>query len=316
MTIDAKRGLPWLVGAGALVIYLVTLNPWVSLLSLGTVARTAGWLWQPEVATPLTLTLLSPFRGLPPAWIPEALNVFTAICAAAVLALLARCVALLPYDVNPPKPMSRARPLSLLTARSAWMTAVLAAMLLGFQLSFWEHATSATGEMIDLLLFAYLIRCLLEFRVDQDRRWLSRAALLYGIGIVNNWAMIGYLPVYLAAVLRLKGLGAFLDPRFLLRMTGWGLIGLCLYLWLPTVHLVSSTDQWGFWATLKAHLKLQTDAVATLRSSNFRTLALLSLLPLMVLSIRWKSHTVQFGDDTRIGVFLTKGTAHFLHALF
>ena len=316
MTFEGKRPVPWLIGAGALLLYLATVNPWVSLLNLGTIARNSGWLWQPEVAAPLTLALLWPFRALPASWIPFALNLFTVVCAALVLVLLARCVSLLPYDIAPPKPLSRERQLSLLTIPSAWMPMVLAALLLGFQLSYWEHATSASGEMIDLLLFAYVVRCLLEFRIDQDQSWLSRSALLYAIGMVNNWAMIGYLPVYLAAVLRLKGLGPFLDRRFLFRMSFWALIGLSLYLLLPTVHLFSSSDQWGFWTTLKTHLKLQKDAISSLRNRSFRTLAMVSVLPLLVLSVRWKSHTLQFGDDTRVGVFLTKATIHFVHALF
>jgi tetratricopeptide (TPR) repeat protein len=40
------------------------------------------------------------------------------------------------------------------------------------------------------------------------------------------------------------------------------------------------------------------------------------LLPILVLSIRWKSHSVQFGDDSRLGVFLTKTTVHIVHAFF
>src|SRR5262245_20363313 len=87
--------LPWLVGAGGLGIYLFTLSPWVSLLSLPTVARVSGWLWRPEPGRPLTLALFVPFRLLPAAWIPLMLNLFTAVCAAAVLTLLARTVALL-----------------------------------------------------------------------------------------------------------------------------------------------------------------------------------------------------------------------------
>jgi len=41
--------------------------------------------------------------------------------------------------------------------------------------------------MIDLLAFAYVIRCLLEFRLDQKQAWLSRAALVFGAGMANNW---------------------------------------------------------------------------------------------------------------------------------
>src|ERR1700693_1722693 len=96
--------LPCLVGAGGLVVYLLTLDHWVSLLSLGSVARVSGWLWRPATGEPLTFALLAPFRCLPEAWIPLALNLFTAACAATVLGLLARSVSLLRYDLSPDQP--------------------------------------------------------------------------------------------------------------------------------------------------------------------------------------------------------------------
>src|SRR5512135_1015317 len=90
--------LPWLIAAGALVIYLVTLNRWVSLSSLQQVAKVSGWTWQPEVYGPLFWLVSYPFRWLPERTIPLALNAFAAVCAALTLALLARSVALLPQD--------------------------------------------------------------------------------------------------------------------------------------------------------------------------------------------------------------------------
>jgi tetratricopeptide (TPR) repeat protein len=44
-------------------------------------------------------------------------------------------------------------------------------------------------------------------------------------------------------------------------------------------------------------------------------LAATSLLPLLILSVPWKSLTVQSGDDSPLGIFLTKATGHFVHAL-
>jgi len=308
--------LPWLVGAGGLLVYLLTLNRWVPLNSLGVVARVSGWAWQPTLDHPLTWAVLYPFRWLPPGWIPLALNLFTAVCAGLVLVLLARSVALLPHDVTRDDPFRQVNEVSILSTPTAWMPPVLAAMICGLQLSFWEHATSVTGAMIDLLLFAYIIRCLLEFRIDQDEAWLSRCACVYGAGMANDWAMIGYLPIFIAALVRITGFGVIYNRRLLRRTVLWGLAGLSLYLWLPVLHSFSWQGAVGFWGALKANLKLQKDAASFLRRPAFRGLALTSLLPLLVLSIRWKSHTVQFGDDSRLGVFLTKATVRFVHALF
>ncbi len=63
MTMDAQtdprrnfvpRLLPWLLAAVALVVYLSTLNYWVSLFNLTAVARTSGWMWQPQVYNPVS----------------------------------------------------------------------------------------------------------------------------------------------------------------------------------------------------------------------------------------------------------------------
>ena len=93
-----RDGLPWMVGAAALVVYLATLNHWVTLSSLALVTRVNGWSWQPPLVQPLLVLLTYPFRWLPAAWVPLALNVFTAVCASLTLATLARSVALLPHD--------------------------------------------------------------------------------------------------------------------------------------------------------------------------------------------------------------------------
>ena len=46
--------LPWLLAAGASIIYLLTLNRWVSFNNLLQVARSSGWIaWQPELHGPL-----------------------------------------------------------------------------------------------------------------------------------------------------------------------------------------------------------------------------------------------------------------------
>src|ERR1017187_4143662 len=64
--------LPWLAGAGALAVYLVTLNRWVSLSSLQQIARVSGWTWLPELYGPVFWLLTYPFRWLPASAIPLA----------------------------------------------------------------------------------------------------------------------------------------------------------------------------------------------------------------------------------------------------
>ena len=92
-------------------------------------------------------------------------------------------------------------------------------------MTFWEHAVVWTGEALDLLLFAYVIRCLLEFRIDRRDSWLIRIAFVYGLAMTNNFAMIAFLPALAAALIWIKGLG-LLNFRLCARLALCGLAGL------------------------------------------------------------------------------------------
>ncbi|MDB6021381.1 MAG: Tetratricopeptide repeat protein, partial [Pedosphaera sp.] len=190
--------LPWLIGGGGLLGYLVSLNHWISLRSLDAVDEVSGPVWQPAMTQPLSWSVLSPFRLLPEAAIPLALNLFAAACSATILMWLARTVALLPYN-RTGEERARGGRIAAPPNISAWASPVLATLACGLQLTFWEQATAFSGEAIDLLLLAYVIRSLFEFRRDGNERWLMNTAWLYGLGMANNWGFIGFFPVYLAA---------------------------------------------------------------------------------------------------------------------
>ena len=205
----ARNGLPWVLGAAALAVYLATLNRWVTLSSLTQVSRVTGWEWPPTLCQPLLFLLTCPIRWLPAGWVPVALNGFAAVCASLTLALLARSVALLPYDRVEQQRLLVQNQHALLSLPNAWVPIVLATGALGLQLTFWENAVAGTGEMLDLVLFAYVIRCLLEYRIHQQPSSLGRAALVFGAALANNWGMAGFLPLFLVALLRLRRLSLF-----------------------------------------------------------------------------------------------------------
>jgi len=310
--------LPWLVGGAALLVYLLSLNHWVSFSSLLSVARTSGWVWQPSFSDPLYWVITYPLRWLPASLIPLALNLFSALCAALTLALLARSVALLPHDRTKEERVREGSPFSLLSAPTPWLPPVLAVVLCGLQLTFWENATTGSMEMLNLLLFAYLIRCLLEFRIDGRESWLLQASLVYGAGMANNWAMIGFFPVFLAALIWMKGL-SILEGRFLGRMFVLGVAGLCLYLVLPAISALDGNA--SFWQSLRANLTSQKSYLMALVFSKnalingdrpLWVLGLPSLLPLLALSIRWPSF---MGDISKIGVALANLAFHVIYAV-
>jgi tetratricopeptide (TPR) repeat protein len=324
--------LPWVVAAGALMVYLATLNHWVSFNSLLAVAKVSGWTWQPELTGPLYWALTLPLRWLPAQAIPVAVNLFSTACAVLTLALLARSVALLPQDRTQEQREREKSEFSLLSIRGAWLPPVLAAVVLGLQLTFWENATSASGqmadlsatpfanhcEMLDLLLFAYVIRCLLEFRISDRQSWLSRAALAYGLGMTSNWAMTGLLPVFAMAVIRFKGL-SFFNARFLVRMTLWGLAGLSLFFVLPAVQSLADISRVPFWPAFMAGLGHQKATLASLHAyftyakDQALLLAVTSLIPIFLIGLRWSPY---FGDNSRLGTWMTTVTFQVVQGVF
>jgi len=309
--------LPWLIGLGAAVVYFMTMSRWATLDSIEVVSRQSGWLWQPELNHPLAFVLYYPFRFLPEHLVPVGLNAFNAILAALTLVLLARAVALLPHDRTADQRDLAKDDFSLFSAKTAWIPPVLAAAVLGLQISFWESATAVSAEIIDTFIFAYVVRCLLEYRIDQRGSWMIRAAFLYGAGITNNWALIALAPVLLTAIVWIKGI-EFFNSRFLLGMLFSGLAGLSLYLLLPLVQVISGSTPVSFSDALLANLSTQKQLLGiTVRflKENYRffPLAATSLLPLFFIGLKWRS---SFGDTSPVGILITKGVFHLVHALF
>jgi tetratricopeptide (TPR) repeat protein len=302
--------------AGAFVVYLLTLNHWVSTISLQYVARASGYLWGEESYQPFFYLVTLPLRWVPERWLPLAFNLFSTVCAVLVLGLLARSIALLPHDRTHDQRQRESSPNSTLSLRSAWIPPVLAVFACGLQLTFWEHATAASPEMFNLLVFAYITRNLLEYRIDRRDPWLLRAALVYGAGMTDNWALIGFLPVFLIVLIWIKG-QRFFNLRFVTRLFLCGLVGLLLYLFLPLLHLATDGT---FWGVLKEIWRSQKDALLSVPYSKYVlffsdqplwVVALSSLLPLFVIAIRWAS---SFGDPSRLGVALTTWIFHLTHA--
>ncbi len=313
------RLLPWALAAGALMFYCVTLNHWVTLSSLFPVANVSGWT-QPDINHPLYWLVTYPLRWLPVKLIPLALNLLSAVWAAGVIGLLARSVALLPQDRTQEQRIRERSATGLLSISKAWLPPVLAVMACGLQLSFWENATAGSSEMLDLLIFAYVIRCLLEFRLAPRDSWLLQAAAVYAADLANNWAMVGFLPVFIVALIWVKGLG-FFNLGFLARMFLATVPGLLLYLLMPLVTCVSPGASIGFWPALKQVLVYQKQSLAGLPFNRYAlmhgfndrplwVLALPSLLPVLVMAIRWPSY---LGEISKMGVTIAKLAFHVVH---
>ena len=330
--------LPWLLAGVMSTVYLLTLNHWVALGSLELVANVSGLSPRVELFGPVTYLVTWPFRWLPVAWIPPALNLFSAACAALSLAWLARAVALLPHDRTDDQRLRLRKGTPLLTLRSAWLPPTLAVLVCGWQLTFWEHAVAATGEMFNLLLFAYLVRGLLELRADENNARLLRLALVYGLAVANNWAMAAFAPLFfLAAVWAARAnpfrvslleceieqfndreLSLFARFRQALQpfnpglCLGCFLAGLCLLLFLPLVASSADNAQMEFWPTLRSTLRLYKRFLLAVPISTVLLLCLGSVLPALFMTLRWgrRQRSGIVGDKLAAGMF------HGLHALF
>jgi len=284
---------PWLVALAALALYGLTLNPWVTFGSLPYASQLTGWdwhpgplPWRPNPQFPLFFLLTLPLRLLPAEWRVMGLNLFSAVCAALTLALLARSVRLLSHDRTKEQRLRESGEYALLSVRAAFLPAAFAVLLLAAQLTFWQDAVSDAGEMIDLLVFAFLILCLLEFRVSQSERWLCVFTFVYGLGVANDWALIGYFPCFLVALIWIKRAG-FFHLRFLSRLTGWGVLGLLLYAMIPLWGAIRHDGT--FWELLHQKLGEQHIYLTGIPRFFVAIAGVPTLLPLLFAAIHWPS---------------------------
>jgi tetratricopeptide (TPR) repeat protein len=248
-----NRRFPRHVALAALLVYGLTLSRGITLRNLLLSAQVAGWDWQPMAGQPLLWLLTLPLRCLPAGWIPTGLNLFSAVCGALTLGLLARTIELLPWDRpwNPDHGWANKLPM------------LLACVVCGLEFSFWQEATAATGETLDMLLLAAAIWCLLEYRAGKEPRWLNAAALLWGLGLVENWVMLITLPLFVASLIWLRRL-RFFKVDFLLRMALLGLAGFSIYALLPLVNGLAPHSPWGFGEAWHMSLRMTKNTILAL----------------------------------------------------
>ncbi|MBL6764394.1 MAG: tetratricopeptide repeat protein [Verrucomicrobiae bacterium] len=309
----SRRSLPVAVALLALLVYGVTLNHWHSFRSLGPASLALGidW-WNFKIGHPLFYLVAEPIGWLPVAWQVIALNAVSALCGAGVLALLARTVALLPQDRTQDQRLRNTHAAGLLNSPFDWLPPVFAVLLCGFQMTFWEHATVATGEMLNLLLFAFVIWCLAEFRVDRGEGRLRLAFFAYGMGIATNWGMVGFLPVFGIAILWLKGF-SFFKWRFLLGSFGLLCAGMLLYLYDPIMAVLDPSEPTGFWDILRWELVSQRNPLLGYPKGRMILLSVTSILPLLMVAIHWPTN---FGDVSGFGAAVANLLFRLVHLVF
>jgi tetratricopeptide (TPR) repeat protein len=307
-----QRRLPWIVAGVFLLVYGLTLGRWVSYQGLSTLARAAGWDWQLAYHAPLHFLLTYPVRWLPAGWQVIVVNAFSMVCSVLTLAILARSVAILPHDRTRDQRQLERNEFSLLGIPGAWLPPILAALVCGLQLTFWQHATVSTFEALDLLLFAYCTRCLLEYRLDGRDSWLYRMSFVLGLGMTSNFALIGFLPAFLIALVWMKK-SSFFNLRFLVRMALLALAGLLLYVVLPAINSGSPLTEQSFWEMLAVNLGFQKSQLLGFPRYIILVVGLTSILPIAFIGIRWPN---TMGDISAMGNALTNVMTHVIHLVF
>jgi tetratricopeptide (TPR) repeat protein len=239
------RRFPALLALAALLIYVVTLSRGVTVDNLGLVGKINGWDYQPWVGHPLLWFFTVPLRVLPESWVPWLLDLFSAVCAAATLGILARSVQLTPwFDPS--------------LASSEWrerLPVVVGVIVCGMELNFWQNATAATGEMLEVLLLASAIWSLLEFRESRDDRWLYASVAVWGLGMAENWMMMLTLPLFVISTFVLQPLRFLQQPRLVLRLAGLGLAGFSIYGLLPVLNGLAPSSPWNLGHSWLASLR-------------------------------------------------------------
>lgn len=279
--------LPWLLALPFLALYLITRHPWLSVASIATTCDMGGldgsWIYQ----KPAFALLTGFFRWLPVSILPQASNTLAAILGTGVLVLLGRCTYLLPRDRTREERLRISGDGTDPLEKWAWFPPILAVSLLGLQRTFWEHATAQTGELWDLLAFAWCIRCLLEYRTDRQEKWFWRFAIVYGLAAVDNWAMYGFAPLFAIAILWMKG-ARVLEFRFISRLFGLGLLGLLLYVVAPIIGRLQTGASVSWSEGLHAQLVYQKAVLFGIPRGRILLLALVTLLPMVMFGIRWE----------------------------
>lgn len=307
-----QRRLPWIIAAVFFALYVFTVNRWVTSENLVVAAKVTGWDWSPQTQNPLLYLVTLPAQFLPVTLQLVFLNFLSAVLGSLTLCQLARSVSLLPHDRTRDQRQRERSDYSLLSLATAWLPPLFACLVCGLQLTFWEESTALTGEILSVFVFSFLVRCLLEFRLFYNDRWLFAFALVYGFAIPADWAFISYLPLFVCAVLWIKGV-ATLQPGFLLRMLGLGVIGLTTYLLLPLVILSQEVGAGSFMDLLKLQLGSQRTYLTGIPKTAVLLLSLTSILPVIVMGIRFPS---SIGDVSVVGSMLSNFMFRAMHVLF
>jgi tetratricopeptide (TPR) repeat protein len=288
------RRFPVQAALAALSVYVLTLNHDVTLASLPLTAQVAGWDSQPMNGQPLFWLLTLPLRLLPAGWMAPGLNLFSALCGALTMGMLARSLELADWD----------RPLAALGGWRSKLPIIFACVVCGLEFNFWQAATAATGEMLQNLLQAAAILCLLKFRSARNFRWLQAAAFIWGTGMVENWMMLLTSPLFVIALVWL-GKSELLQKSLMIRLALAGLAGFfAVFIILPLWNGLSPHSPWSFGGAWLDALMVYKNLLANLHGYFWRGYRMTSLAVIIFYLVPVLPTVVRLRDSGTLDKFL------------
>ena len=129
------------------------------------------------------------------------------------------------------------------------------------------------------LLLAIALWLLLKFRVTRNFRWLQAAALVWGLGMVENWMLLLTLPLFAVAVFWLARVELLNNRKLMLRLGLTGLAGFfAAFIILPLVNGLSPHSPWTFGEAWLNALKGYKNLLANLYGYFWRGYRITSLV--------------------------------------
>ncbi|HQC42807.1 MAG TPA: tetratricopeptide repeat protein [Verrucomicrobiota bacterium] len=283
-----KTRLPWILGLIFFGLYLLTLNHWVSVETLGILAQVVGWdFWGLRMTDPIFRLLTLPFQFVPQSTAILGISVLNAVLASFSIAWLARAVMLLPQDRSTDQRVRNADPDGLYVGKLAFLPPTIAALSLGLLFHFWQGATEATSGILNIFFLAYIIRNTLEHRLDGEYGWIYRASALYSIALVNNPFMVLLLPFWVGSLIWINGKDLLKYRDLIVRSFFCFLPGLLFFLYIPVTEYIAGRSDMSFFQLLSKFLGVYVQTLKALPLYILFIYSTFSLLPLILLSIRW-----------------------------
>jgi len=227
----AQRG-PYVAGAVALVVYIITLAPTVTSEDSGELIGAAYFWGVPHPpGYPLWTMLCGIFiKAIPFGNVAWRANLFSAVCTAVGIGLL--CRVLLLFRLHP-------------------LAAFGGAVICAFGRVLWSQSVITEVYALHFLVFVLIVWSAMRWWISKENRWLCLGSLLLGLGMSNHQT-IGFTGVAVACWVLLQKPQLLLHGRLVIVCILAFLVGLLPHVYMYVRAQADPPVNWGETKTLKA----------------------------------------------------------------